>query len=103
MGFVVETAEGPTAALQMLANAGVPFDVMITDFSMPEMSGMELAAQASALRPDLRVILLTGFVEELREDELRKVGIRLVLHKPVLGTELADACAAVLRAEPDRR
>lgn len=97
MGFVVETAEGPAEAMRLLEDPQHQFDLMITDFSMPGMSGVELAAKVSTLRPGLPVILLTGFIDELQESDLRAVGIRQVLHKPILGAELAAGCVAVLR------
>ncbi len=97
MGFVVETAEGPAAAMRLLESPRRAFDLMITDYSMPGMSGVELAAKAAVLRPGLPVILLTGFIDELQEAELRAAGIRQVLHKPILGAELAASCVAVLR------
>ena len=71
-----------------------PFDLMITDFSMPKMTGVELAIQATALRPGLPVLLATGYVELPRG-----VDITLPrLSKPFFQADLKDAIIKILPA-----
>ena len=62
LGHEVLEANSGEAALRHL-EAGEPFDLMITDFSMPKMNGAQLARAARALRPDLPIILATGYAD----------------------------------------
>jgi CheY-like chemotaxis protein len=78
------------------------FDAVITDQSMPRMTGLQLARALHALRPALPVILYTGYAEGLATSELEAAGIRKVLAKPVEPGALAAALAAALRDVPAR-
>jgi CheY-like chemotaxis protein len=90
----------PRDALELLRQRATPLDLMITDYSMPHINGVDLAQSAASLRPGMPILLLTGFVEELPEEALRQAGITGVLRKPVTIGELAEA---VRRALPARR
>ena len=57
-GSVVQTSSSTAAALELLR--AEPFDVLLTDLVMPLMSGLELAAAARQLRPDLRIVVMSG-------------------------------------------
>jgi two-component system, cell cycle response regulator CpdR len=59
-GYAVESVDRGTAALDLI-NAGVPFDLLLTDIVMPEMDGIELAQKAGIVAPNLRVMFITGF------------------------------------------
>ena len=87
----------PFAALGVLQNPGEPLDILITDQSMPGLSGLELARQAAKLRPGLAIIICSGFCEELGRDKVAAAGVRDVLAKPV---ERAALCAALARHLP---
>lgn len=58
-GYAVVAVDRGTAALPLLA--AEPFDLLLTDIVMPEMDGIELAQKAGDIRPDLRVMFITGF------------------------------------------
>jgi PAS domain S-box-containing protein len=96
IGYHAQVAASPEEALKLLADASARFDLVITDYSMPGMTGLELGAAVRELRPELPVILLTGFIDDIDDAVLAASGVQCVLRKPVLGTELAEACAAVL-------
>ena len=66
------------------------FDLVITDYTMPEMNGIELARQIRNLRPDLPVILLTGVGSSLNKRQIAEAGICEMMEKPVSMTVLAD-------------
>jgi signal transduction histidine kinase len=58
------------------------FDLMITDLTMPGMSGVELARRAREIRPDLPIVLSSGYADEVPTETLRTLGITEVLPKP---------------------
>ena len=86
--FTTITANGHQA-LQAFADGH--FDLVITDQSMPLMSGVQLATAIKKISPQTPVVLLTGFGDEMIAHGNRPVGIDLVLSKPVSLTELRDA------------
>jgi signal transduction histidine kinase len=95
MGHEVRCAAGGAEALALLASA-VPADAVVTDFKMPQMDGAELASRIRQTRPDLPVLLITGYpgVNQQACDLPR-------LAKPFGMQELADALAGL--CEPDRK
>jgi CheY-like chemotaxis protein len=77
-GFVITTATNGEEGFEALSKA--EFDLMITDFKMPKMNGIELIRRAKASHPELPIILLSGFVETLGFDE-RSSGADVVIAK----------------------
>ena len=67
------------------------FDLLITDFNMPGASGLQVAADLLRLRPDLPVVLASGFVTAELCEQAQALGVREVIHKPHLLDELAAA------------
>jgi CheY-like chemotaxis protein len=84
----------PASAFQEFAAHPGDFDVVVTDLSMPGMSGFELAREILALRPDVPVIMTSGYVRPQDEATARGIGVRAVILKPStideLGTVLDD-------------
>jgi len=72
------------------------FDLVVTDHTMPRMTGLDLARELMKIRPDIPILLLTGFIQDLPQERLRAVGIRLLLRKPATVEELGTAVRAVL-------
>jgi signal transduction histidine kinase/CheY-like chemotaxis protein len=72
------------------------FDMVLTDEAMPGMTGTELAAAIHEVRPNLPIVLLTGYDRSLQADRLQAAGIREVLQKPLLSRALADCLARQL-------
>ena len=91
LGHTVAEAATPQAALQSLGD-GQRFDLLVADFSMPEMTGAQLASRAHELRPDLPVLIITGYAET----EVLNPAPRVwqMLQKPFVSAELADAVRA---------
>ena len=94
-GLDVTTVADGSAAHELLALDGAAFDVLITDQTMPGMTGVELAAAARALQPRLPVILYSGNLGEI-ESQHQRLGLCRVLRKPVEPSELRDALAQCL-------
>ena len=79
-GYEIVTAETPEAALRILGERR--FDAVLSDYKMPGMSGMQLLARARELQPELVLLLITGWTEEIPRDRLTQVGVRALITKP---------------------
>lgn len=100
IGYRVTVETRGEEALRRVKAAPGAFDVVITDYLMPAMTGLQLAGALTDLRRDLPVILLTGFVEDLAPDEMEAVGVRRVIRKPASLRELGTLLREVLDASP---
>jgi CheY-like chemotaxis protein len=65
------------------------FDLVLTDEIMPEMTGTALAIALHEIRPEVTVILMTGYADEFGADRMQAAGIRGVLRKPILSKALS--------------
>jgi len=79
-------ADSGAQALQLLATA--PVDLVICDWNMPAMSGMELFARARLLKPDLLFLMVTGRADAESHAAARKAGVAAFLVKPIAAPEL---------------
>jgi PAS domain S-box-containing protein len=91
LGYRVTTLNDSTAALDLFRSHPGRFDLVITDMTMPQMTGYDLARAMMAIRPDIPVILCTGFNEMINEEIARSAGIKSYLTKPVMKKDLAEA------------
>jgi nitrogen-specific signal transduction histidine kinase/CheY-like chemotaxis protein len=78
------------------------FDLVITDQTMPRLTGVELAAAIHELRPDLPIVLCTGYSESLRPDTIEEFGIARYLQKPVSISTLQEAVRDIPRDRPHK-
>ncbi|HUG26850.1 MAG TPA: PAS domain S-box protein [Gemmatimonadales bacterium] len=95
-GHAVRTAGDPREALRIFTDRATEFDLLITDLTMRGMNGLELAAAVHQVRPDLPILLLTGYLQEFAPVDLAAAGIRRVLNKPVSAGGLLEAIQSVL-------
>ncbi|MGD8548448.1 MAG: ATP-binding protein [Desulfobacterales bacterium] len=96
LGYTVIARTSSIEALEAFrANPG-RFDLVITDFTMPNMTGMELAKALLKLRSDIPIVLCTGYSEHINEDKAKASGIRAFLLKPVVLDEIANTIRKVL-------
>jgi DNA-binding NtrC family response regulator len=93
-GLQVESCTDPRAALQLMQADPGSFSLLITDLTLPGMSGEELAERIRAIRPDLPVIVTSGYPYEPRAQRVE------FLQKPFLPRMLAEAIGRIL-ARPD--
>ena len=98
LGYRVRSFDDPTVALQAFRADPSDCDLLITDYTMPRLTGVELAAEFLKVRPELPAIVCTGFNSQLREDRARRLGIKAVLYKPLARADLAAAVRRVLEA-----
>jgi CheY-like chemotaxis protein len=92
-GLQVQVERAPHAALDWLADPRHEVDLLITDQTMPRLTGLQLAQRAAALRPGLPVLLYTGNADAIDADALPAHGVRALLRKPVD----AEALRSVVR------
>lgn len=91
LGYRVTAVNGARRALAVFEAGPGAFDAALLDRLMPELDGLSLAAAMHTIRPDLPIVLMSGFVEDVPLDEHRELGIRTVLIKPVPARVLAVA------------
>ena len=96
LGYTATALTDSRQALALLRERPGEFDLLVTDQNMPGLAGAELAKAALAARPDLPVLMLTGFSETMSPEAARAIGIRELLLKPVLRRDLAAAIEAAL-------
>ncbi len=100
MGYQATGVTSPEQALELISDAESGYDLLITDLTMPGMTGIELARRARVLDPRLPIILLSGYPPEMSDDELAGLGILCALMKPVTAEELRAAITTVFTAPP---
>jgi CheY-like chemotaxis protein len=93
-GYRVTFQVSPARALRFLQEDPLGYDLLLTDMTMPEMSGLTLAAMAWEIRPSLPVVLVTGYAEKMGEKAILEKGFAALIRKPVpiavLGSTLRD-------------
>ncbi len=89
LGYSVTVMNDPVRVLEVFKDRPEDFDLLITDQTMPGMQGLELATECMAIRPDLPVILCTGYSESVSEDKAMEAGVRHFVLKPFVMPELA--------------
>jgi CheY-like chemotaxis protein len=98
--YQVRGLSDPLEALALFQSDPTAFDVVITDMAMPHMTGQRLAVEFHKLRPDLPVILCTGFSETIDQQPSGASGIQGYLMKPVVMQALAGMVRQVLDKAP---
>ena len=96
MGYTVTTQTSSVEALEEFGSSPDSFDLMITDMTMPQMTGDRLAVSIKKIRPDIPVILCTGFSEKINQKTAPDLLIDEFLMKPVDTTKMAKAIRKVL-------
>jgi CheY-like chemotaxis protein len=92
LGLVAVPAASGEEALRLIAD-GLEIELVLADFAMPEMTGVELAKSIYATRPELPVILVTG---DGKRESLKEFGDARILRKPYTEDELMEKIAMVL-------
>ncbi|HSM93147.1 MAG TPA: PAS domain S-box protein [Anaeromyxobacteraceae bacterium] len=95
LGYRVDVASDGVQALELVSRSPGAFDLVLTDQTMPRLSGADLARELLRRRPGARVILCTGYSDRVDEERARAIGLRALLAKPIDRETLA---AAVRRA-----
>ncbi len=99
LGYKVTTCAGSMDALTVFQASPLKFDMIITDMTMPNMTGDQLACEIIKIRPEIPIILCTGFSEYMNNEKAKSMGIRKFVLKPVSMEEIATAIRDVLDGE----
>ncbi len=99
LGYSVETRTSSVDALSLFGADPFRFDLVITDMTMPNMTGEKLAVELRKIRADIPIVICSGYSERLLEERVRTVGISALVMKPILMAQLASA----IREALDRR
>ncbi len=96
LGYEVVTRTSSVEALALITSKPDSFDVILTDMTMPNMTGDKLATKIHSINPDIPIILCTGYSTKMSEELAEKIGIKAYLHKPLLKVEFAQVIRKVL-------
>jgi len=96
LGYDVVATTSSIEALELFKAQADRFDLVITDLTMPHMTGENLAKELMQIRPDVPVILCTGFSARIDEKKAMAMGIRAFISKPILKHEIAKIIRAVI-------
>jgi PAS domain S-box-containing protein len=96
LGYQVTVETNSVGALNTFKASPDSFDVVISDMTMPNMTGDQLAQELLSLKPGLPIILCTGFSERMDEETAGSIGVKGFLMKPVVKSDLAQMIRNVL-------
>jgi DNA-binding NtrC family response regulator len=96
LGYRVCWSASGRHALELFRMDPDRFDLVMTDLSMPELNGMELAQEILRLRPSIPVILFSGYADTMSDERVRELGIQGFLKKPFSTSELSGAIRRAL-------
>jgi CheY-like chemotaxis protein/two-component sensor histidine kinase len=99
VGYQVTAKTDSVEALHLFAASADDFDLVITDQTMPDLTGMQLIEKIRAIRPKVPTILCTGYSSKVKKDEARLAGINAFLMKPVEFSEMLKVIREVIEKD----
>ncbi|MBI3784064.1 MAG: PAS domain S-box protein [Deltaproteobacteria bacterium] len=102
LGYRVTACNAPTQALREFQQRPDEFDAVVTDLSMPEMSGFELARRMLQLRPTIPIVMTSGYVRVEEEELASQIGIRALILKPDTADDLSHTLHRVFQEDGAR-
>jgi two-component system cell cycle sensor histidine kinase/response regulator CckA len=96
LGYDLVTKTSSIEACETFLAQPEAFDLVITDMTMPHMTGVELAQKLLTLRPDIPIILCSGFSEIITDKQAKAIGIKEFVMKPVLLRDIAETIRRAL-------
>jgi CheY-like chemotaxis protein len=98
LGYQVTTRISSLEGLEAFGAQPDRYDLVITDLTMPRITGVDLARELLRIRPDIPVILCTGFSQAITPEMAKGMGIRELVMKPMLTHEQSETIRRVLDA-----
>ena len=99
LGYQVTARTSSIEALEAFRHQPDKFDLVLTDLTMPNMSGVRLTKELLKIRPDTPIVLCTGYSEQINEEAASKIGIKGFVMKPILMKDLARIIRKVLEKD----
>jgi CheY-like chemotaxis protein len=96
IGYAVTTCGTGEEALAAFRRSPREFDIVITDMTMPKMTGDKLAVEILKIRPDIPIVLCTGYSAAISSERAAAMGIKAFLYKPVVEKELRRILKEIL-------
>ena len=96
LGYEVVAEKDSVRALKQFQRDPGKFDLVITDQTMPNMTGIELAKRMMSIKKDIPIILCTGFSEVISSESAKAMGIREFVMKPIIKNEMAETIRRVI-------
>ena len=96
LGYLVTTRTSSVEALELFRSKPQAFDLVVTDMTMPNMTGDKLAAELMKIRPDIPVVLCTGYNKKISNESAKAFGIKAFVYKPIVIADLAKTVRKVL-------
>lgn len=96
LGYRVTGFTDSHLALKAFCAKPKDFDLILTDFSMPKLTGMELAQRAHIVAPNLPIMILTGFSHSFSKENARESGVKKILVKPISEKKLASSVRNII-------
>jgi CheY-like chemotaxis protein len=103
LGYTVSVRTSSLEALELFRTAPYAFDLVITDMTMPHMTGADLTREMKIIRPDIRVIVCTGYSDLLGDELIQRLGIHSVVMKPASKNTLAAVVRRALDETSERK
>lgn len=100
LGYKVTTFSDSLEARDIFEQNHAAFDLAIIDQRMPDLSGANLAMEMLSVRPNMPIILLSGYTDKISPQDAAKIGIRRFLSKPIPQVELNETIRSVLDEQP---
>ena len=96
LGYQITLRTGSLDAVEAFRSNPDAFDIVITDMTMPNMTGDQLAKEILSIKPDIPIVICTGFSERINEEQAEAIGVKGFLMKPVVKSDLASMVRKVL-------
>ena len=96
LGYEVEALTSSPEALELFRTQPDHFDLVMTDMTMPKMTGEKLAKEIMTIRPDIPMILCTGYSEQITEEKAKELGIKEFVMKPIRINDIATTIRRAL-------
>ncbi len=96
LGYKVEARTSSLEALELFKVKSEKFDLVITDMTMPKMTGDDLAREILKIRTNIPIILCTGYSKKISEGKVEALGVRALVMKPIVAEQLATIVRRVL-------
>ena len=103
LGYTITTQTSSSKALDLFMKTPNQFDLVITDLSMPQMSGEQVAHKLLSIRPDIPIILCTGLNQAFADEQVKEIGVQGSILKPFTESDVANTIRQVLDRASDEK